>query len=54
VFAPGKPFQLSVMFVGKARSLELSTWKVLYLGWLWPYSVTLLWNQTVYLKVENV
>ncbi len=39
MFVPGKPFQPSLMFVGKARSLPYcgAPEKVLHSGRLWPY-----------------
>ncbi len=44
VFVPGKPFQLSLMFVGKARSLTFSGARERCFtqeGWIQPYSQTL-------------
>jgi hypothetical protein len=44
VFVPYKPFQDSLLFVGKAiqgPTLEWSTWKEFHLGTLLPYLQTL-------------
>jgi len=49
VFDPGKPSQLSLMFVGKARAYRSETPQVLHsrVG-SWPYSQTLYCNLRIF------